>query len=393
MNQMDGGVTVDRGYRGASAGSSSGGGGSRVEERAAATRSVSLGSGVYGAEDWVLPGFGESGPRCGDYYPEAVCETCGEPEFGTHQCGRRECPECWGSWAKEAAVKRAVRLQARRLQEPDNYQRQAAHGLVSPNEEIQTIRQFKNWRSKAGEIAQEHGFRGCDVVGHPFRTTDEADQLYERADPDVGKWVWLRENHPERLTLAHADPLVVWSPHYHIIGLTSADMEEGDGEEYVYQFFDSLDALSGKYDRDAHGNVYGVYRYLLSHAGFHREEGHNTVVGYGDLSNARFHEFQPSDREMEVLEREVREAVGAPDEEGEEAADDEVEECPQEACEGQLIDVWDIRSYLEQMEPPPEIEAAMMAAYEWRMGDVEPPPGLKRPGSREEAREAFEALL
>ena len=45
------------------------------------------------------------------------------------------------------------------------------------------------------------------------------------------------------------------------------------------------------------------------------------------------------------------------------------------------------------MEPPPEIEAAMMAAYEWRMGDVEPPPGLKRPGSREEAREAFEALL
>jgi hypothetical protein len=55
--------------------------------------------------------------------------------------------------------------------------------------------------------------------------------------------------------------------------------------------------------------------------------------------------------------------------------------------------VWDIRAYLERMQPPPEVERAMVAAYEWRMGNRHPPPGLMHPGTLEEARESFEALL
>lgn len=393
MSQTGGGLTVDRGYRSASSGRSGGSDQSHAQKRAERVEAVSLGSGVYGAEEWILPGFGEAGPRCGEYYPDAVCDGCGEPKFGSHQCGRRECPDCWGSWAKEAAVKRTVRLQARRLDEPDDYRRQAAHAVISPEEEVRTIRQFVEWRSRAGEIAQEHGFRGCDVVGHPFRTTEEADRLYREADPQVGKWAWLREEYPERLSLGASDPLVVWSPHYHVLGLTSSDMDSGDGDGYVYHFIRSLSAVSSKYDQESHGDVYGVYRYLLSHAGFHREDGHNTIVGYGDLSNARFGEFRPSEREMEKLDEQVREAVGLVDEE-EGGAEEEPEPCPfDEECDGQLIDVYDVRAYLDHMDPPAEIEAAMMTAYEWRMGRVEPPPGLKAPQNRDDAKEAFGVLL
>jgi hypothetical protein len=282
------------------------------------------------------------------------------------------------------------------LQEPNDYRRQAAHVTISPDTEIRTIRQFKDWRSKAGKLAQEHGFRGADVVGHPFRTTEEANAMYEQADPDVGRWVWLRENHPERLTLAHADPLVVWSPHYHVIGLTSPDMDEGDGDGYVYHFIDSFGSLSGKCDRDSHEEVYGAYRYLLSHVGVHDEEEINATVGYGDLSNARFGEFRLDEGEMDTLEEEVEKAVSRDDADEEANGSDESDEadaCPQDGCDGFLVDVWKIRSYLDRMNPPPEIERAMLTAYRWRMGKVEPPPGLKAPDTLERARESFAVLL
>jgi hypothetical protein len=393
--QTQGTITVDNGHRTAVAGGTPDGATSRVEQRA---RNAMDSLGALGLPQWHLPGFGEEGPKCGEWYISAVCETCAEPDMATHDCGRRGCPNCWGKWAQDAAVRRTVRLQARRLAEPADYHRQSGHFVYSPNDPVESVEDIKELRRDAAATAQEKGMRALDVVVHPFRLTEEAERVWERVEDkvDVGKWVYFRNQCPERMQPGE-DSLLRWSPHAHCIGLMSPDMDAGDGEGAVWSLLSTFGSMEGKRDRDSHEEVFGAYRYLLSHVGIHDEEQFNAVTGYGSLSNVKFREFRPSDGVMSVLEREVEEAVGAvlePDEEeGAGGEDDEIEPCPQDGCDGDLVDVWDIPMYLEQCDPPPEVRAAMQLAHDWRMGEVVPPPGLKHPQTEEDAREAWSVML
>jgi hypothetical protein len=130
------------------------------------------------------------------------------------------------------------------------------------------------------------------------------------------------------------------------------------------------------------------------------------VTWYGDLANSVFvedatEEWQnekPSEGVLSALEREV-EAVAGPsveDDEGDgEAASegDEVGECPRDDCGGLLIDVFDVKMYLQHNDPPPEVQHSMEVCRDWRLGRLEPPAGLKNPRSKEEAEEALEELL
>jgi hypothetical protein len=199
-----------------------------------------------------------------------------------------------------------------------------------------------------------------------------------------------------------------WSPHYHIIGATGADMEPAkDGDEWVYQFKRSAEPFDGIRDRESHEDLYGLFRYLLSHTGFPEGSTRQTVTWYGDLANSVFvenatEEYQnqkPSEGVLSALEREVEAVAGVSgevDEGDAEAASDEGDEtgeCPAEDCEGMLIDVFDVRMYLRHNDPPPGVAKKMRLARDWRVGDVQPPPGLKNPRTVEEAREAWEELL
>jgi hypothetical protein len=40
-----------------------------------------------------------------------------------------------------------------------------------------------------------------------------------------------------------------------------------------------------------------------------------------------------------------------------------------------------------------EQQRRLSAAFEWAIGERQPPPGLKRPTTEQEAREAFESVL
>lgn len=403
MSQLDGGVTVDRGYRAAVAGSSSSPSTSRVEQRAAGAADWSDDLGHWGAAEWELPGFGEKGPRCGEYYPQAVCDSCGEPEFATHQCGRRGCPDCWGTWAREAGVRATVRLQSFRYTLPDNYERQAAHAVVSvPEGEVMNERQFYKGRKKAAEIAEQKGFRGFAIVPHPYRMTDAAKREFRSTDVEYGIWSWWRRDRDGDRDL------IKWSPHYHIIGVTTQDMDSAeDSDEWVYRFIRSMDRFDGVHDRESHEDVYGAFRYLLSHTGWPEGSTNQAVTWYGELANSIFvedarEEWQnekPSEGILSVLEREVEQVAGVEpegdegDESGAVGETDDLGECPCDSCDGLLIDVFDVRQYLRHNDPPPDVAERMVAAYEWRLGERQPPPGMKRPDSEEHAREAFEMLL
>lgn len=400
MSQLDGQISVDEGYREAVAGSSTSGS-SRVAERAAGAWSDNLGQ--WGSEEWELPGLGDEGPRCSEWQASAVCETCGSIDFTTHQCGRRGCPECWGVWAKESAVRAATRLQSFRYTQPENHRRQAAHSVVSPPEgSVMNERQFYKYKSRAADIAEEKGFRGFAVIPHPYRLTDDAKRLYRAVDPEYGIWAWWRNDMDENRDL------IKWSPHFHIIGMTTPDMDAAaDSDDYVYNFIRSFGRFDGVRDEDSHREVYGAFRYLLSHTGWPEDSNRQAVTWHGCLANSVFvedatEEWQyqkPSEGVRSALEREIEDAVGVTTDDEENGSggadiDDEHDagECPSEDCDGRLIDVFEIRRFLRYSDPPDDVAHTMRVVYDWRMGEISLPPGLKRPSSEEHAAEAVEWL-
>lgn len=365
--------------------------------------------GPYGPTPWELPGIGESGARCGEWFVAAVCNEHGHADMGTHSCGRRSCPRCWGRWAQEAGIRAATRLQAFRYTQPDNWRRQMAHAVVAPPEgEIRTARDYWDGKSRAAELAKSKGWRGFAVIAHPFRPTDEAKERYraevprdEEGEPQYGIWVWLRND------VEGFEHLIYWSPHYHIIGATGAGMEPAtDGDEWNYTFIRSTTRFEGIRDRESHNDMYGLVRYLLSHTGWPSESTNQAVTWYGELANSVFveeasEEWQnqkPSEGVLSALEREITEVAGGvvDDESGDGRGEsDDLGECPVDGCDGLLIDVFDVEHYLRwaDPEPPPEARKRMRAARDWRLGEVHPPPGLKHPRSEEDAHEAFEAIV
>lgn len=356
---------------------------------------------AYIPDRWRLPGYGESGSECGEWYPASVCDECGHLDLGQHRCGRRSCSECWTKWAKEAAVRAAVRVQSfRHVHEF----KQAAHAVVSPPDgEIRSEREYWDGRSRAAEIAKSKGWRGFAVVPHPKRATERAKAQYKAANPDVGLWVWLRKNHTE----SQLNNLTYWSPHYHIIGATAPDMDAADeSDDWVYHYIDSLEHYSGSRDGESHEATYGSFRYLLSHTGWPDGSDKQAITWYGDMANSVFVEEanadwqieQPSDGVQSVIRRTLEERIGLTDDESDESdamsedTDDEGE-CSCDDCDGRLIGVWDIRDYLTHNQPPPDVTERMRLASDWAHGEIVPPPGLRNPQSKAQATDAFETML
>lgn len=398
--QTEGTISVDAGFRASLPPKEFRG--SRVAkraERASDRESLSR----YGSETWNLPGFGDSGPRCGEYFADGVCEA-GHVNWGNHQCGRRTCPSCWSVWAQEGSIRASERVQAFRHTQPPDYRRQVAHAVVSADAaDVRTAREFWDGCSRAADVAEQKGFRGFSVIPHPWRLTDLGEHLFEHVDPEHGKWVWIR------WLLERSDHwrcLFEWSPHYHIVGLTTQAMEEGTEEdEWLYHFIRTLDSYEGIQDSDSHSEVYGLYRYLLSHTGFPEGSTKQVVRWYGDLANSVFvedasqdwqHE-KPCERVMTNLRREIEAVAGhsVDEDEGDDGGDpeDEIERCEHEDCEEEVIDVWDIDRYLQQVNAPREVADVMKVALDWRLGRIRPPPGAKHPTTREDAEEALELLL
>jgi hypothetical protein len=271
-------------------------------------------------------------------------------------------------------------------------------------------RQYWEGKKKAAEIATEKGWRGFAVIPHPWRVTEEGKRRWREevdrdsdGEPLYGVWVWLRNEYQGEL-----EELVKWSPHYHVIGMTGSDMEPGkDSDDWTYNFIRSFDRFDGVRDRDSHEEVYATLRYLLSHTGFPKGCTRQVTTWHGALANNKFvsmateswqHE-KPSEGVLSALEREVEEAAGPTEKDDRGDRDDSTGvtddkgECPVEGCEGVLIDVFDVGAYLRQVNPPPKIQERMKLARDWRLGRVVPPPGMRKPRTEEQAREAFGALL
>ena len=348
---------------------------------------------------WDIPGFGEAASGCGIYYPSGVCSSCGLVHFSTHQCGRRTCTNCWSQWAREAAVRQALRISAYRETQPANIQRRTVHAVVSPPQgKVNDLDDVRWARRVAADLAEQQGIRGGAVIFHPFRPNDSMKREWERVKDivDCGMWVYIRRQSDSMDDLLDR---VDWSPHFHVVG-PAVDVKEGDSEAdggWVFQNVRSLKPYDGPEDTEALADTYGLFRYLASHVGFSADESMHAVTWYGDLSYNVFGEREmPPTSVVSRIERRLLEMAGEfreTREDGEGGDTDDTRRCVADDCAGEVVQMFEVDELLERVEFPERVRDRIDVAVAWWMGDAIPPPGLKRPRSEEEAREALAALL
>jgi hypothetical protein len=363
-----------------------------VEENESLAKFAPAGEEPYG--EWELPGMGEPGSDCGVVSAVGFCDSHGHIQYRNHQCGRRSCPKCWSDyWAENRTVSVVSRLAAARYSEPDGRRRRLVHAVVSPEEEIRTIEGFYQARSKANEIAKEHGVRGGVTVAHGYRVKEEVQDEYRSKDAEGGLWMWIRRNERDWTEQ------VYWSPHFHIIGLAT-DFEAGEerSDGWIVHKIRSLERYEGMRDRSGTEDMVRTVRYILSHTTYPAGENRQSVTWFGDLHGTNFSpEGELSEGAWSVIQRVTEEIVGTAGEiEEESGPGGETEECRVEDCEGKVHDIWHARRFLNGpagQELSREERERVRVTYEWVAGIREPPPGAKRPRTIEEAEESLSLLL
>ena len=344
----------------------------------------------YAESSMTLPGMGEPGESCGEWYPSEFCDECGEPHFGRSRCEQRTCPDCWSPWARRRAEKITRRLGAARYAADSGVRKRAVHAVVSPPPgEVRTLADVQQGFRDAYELAREKGVRGGVAIFHGFRVKESVKDEYEEIDVEGGLWKWVREQS------RHWRDLTYWSPHWHILGL-SEDFEADDPDEqdgWIARRVRSLESFK-LHDMDGYSDMVGASMYLLSHATFEPGTSKDCIRWFGDLATTKFSpEEELSEGSLSAIERKAREAAQAGPDRADERDVDPCENCGATS----RSPIWDAgaalmdRGWCERIGR--EQQRRLTAAFEWAIGEVEPPPGMKRPQTEEEARESFETLL
>ena len=366
-----------------------------VDDDAGAWPEEMGGVNFYADTSLTIPGQSDPPGDCGTWGPKEFCKACGDVTIGPQSCQRRLCRDCWETWRGQRATAITERLAgARRAGLDEADEKRATHCVASPPEgSIQTLVEFEQAKKKTYEIAREKGIRGGVVIPHGWRIRDEAKELYrmlkaEKEIGDIGIWRWVREHDRDWRSLTH------WSPHFHIIGVGN-EIGESDPEGDEGWIFSRLSNLSRfrVTDVETYKPMFRVASYLLSHGAYEPDQGRQMVRWFGKLANNQFSaEEQLAEWERNAIDRNVEKVAGySVDGEGGKR------ECDVDGCHGGLAPVWSASQYLADPRWCEDIgdeqEAKLAKAFEWAIGDIRPPPGLRFPSTEQDAKEAWGHLL
>lgn len=349
----------------------------------------------YADSAMTLPGMGERGANCGEWYPAEFCESCGSVHAGVSRCHQRGCPDCWATWTGNRAESIVRRLTAYRFTKPPGVERRVVHAVASPPPgEVRTLTDVARYRRKAQERLKERGVRGGVMVFHGFRVKQSVKETYwELRDAEAvsgGLWQFVRENDRDWRTQTY------WSPHFHVIGSAVEFDADVSCDDWVIRRLSSADSLTSLSDTAAYTSVAKMSRYILSHATF-EPDGVRAVSWFGALHSTQFDpEEELSAGALATVERKAAEAVGAGSENRLSTESVEEPTCEEDDCEGELLPIWDAGRFLMDMDwcesVGREAEHRLAVAFEWAIGERQPPPGLKKPRTRADFDDAFSAL-
>jgi hypothetical protein len=349
----------------------------------------------------TIPGQSEPPGECGVWGPRQFCNSCADVKLGPHRCQRRICKDCWLTWRAKRAAAVTERLAGAR-QAASGAEKRLVHAVASPpqpsdatsrSDEVRTLVDWERAKKRAYDLAKEKGIRGGVLIPHGWRVTEEAKEtwreLHDAGLVEHGIWKWIREHDRDWRSLTY------WSPHFHILGL-GADVgaNDPDGDDgWVWTRIDSFPRFRIE-DPETYKPMLKAASYLLSHVGFETESGKQAIRWFGELANNQFSLEQLADWEQSVIVRTVEEISNETDEKGEGPAADE---CDCEDCAGTLSPIYEAGvalcdpSWCERIGR--DAERRLSRAFEWAIGEIHPPPGMKRPRTETEALEAFETLL
>jgi len=350
----------------------------------------------------TLPGKGEPGKNCGDWYPAEFCKVCGEPQFGESRCEQRSCPSCWAKWSRNRTEGATRRLAVARYVASEGLSKRLVHSVVSPPEgSVRSLVDVYQGFRKAYEIGQSKGVRGGVAIFHGYRVTEEAQAAYE-AEVEVGKWdpetqgklwSWVRQHTQSWRSLTY------WSPHWHLIGLCEDfEADDPDGQDgWVARRIRGLERFTLR-DLEGYDDMIGCVRYLLSHATFESDSTRDCIRWFGSLATSKFSpEDEVSEGVLSVIERKIEECLESGCEASEGHSEPDVDECDNCEAVDSFASIWKAGTWLADPEWCNEIgreqQRRLSAAFEWVIGEVVPPPGLRHPRSESEAYEVLEQLV
>jgi hypothetical protein len=307
---------------------------------------------TYYGETVRLPGYGDAPDRCRDYSPVGFCDH-GHVLLGRSSCGTRYCPDHWRDWCEGAVISIVARLAAYRQAQPEGWEKRMCHVVASPPQDRRySEREMYDTRSDAYDALEEAGVRGGAVVTHPYRTTENADFLYERADTDHGKWRFLRD-------LAADFPGDDWeslesfieaAPHYHALAAVEDVRGEDAPDGWVVENVRSFQRFDYE-ETESYEDMVRTAYYVLTHGAVRRDR--STTTYFGEVHPAVFN----PEKELNAavwgrIQREAERAVKGVEvaEEESEGAGGGPEECPREECEAVVRDVSELPGRLASEE-------------------------------------------
>lgn len=307
-----------------------------------------------------IPGFGHAPERCRGFDPVGFCEH-GHVLLGRSSCGTRYCPDHWRHWAGNATAAVVARAAAFR-EAAEGAGKRLSHVVVSPPQNRHyTEERLYATRAEAYEVAKAAGVRGGAVVTHPYRTSEEADWLWneaiERGDvPEgMGKWRFLREHVDE---WAEAAPLVEASPHYHMLAAAEDVRPEDAPDGWVVERVRTFDRFH-RWDAEAYRDMARTAYYTLTHGAV--QDGRMTVTYFGEMDPSVFDPTEELTAAAWTRIEEEAEAVGGPGDREERVP----EECPRDGCEAVVLDVLYLREFLEDTESVNRVRSGIGGHSRW----------------------------
>jgi len=349
---------------------------------------------TYYEETVRIPGYGMAPERCRGLDLVGFCEE-GHVVLGRSSCGTRYCPDHWRDWAADATTGMVYRAAAFR-EAAEGAGKRLSHVVVSPPQDWRyTAERLYAVRREAYEVAEAAGVRGGVCVTHPYRTTEEADWLYEEAKErgevgeGTGKWRFLREHVGgwEELVEEYARA----SPHYHLLAVG----EDIDGSRvpdgWVVERVRSFDRFH-RWDTEAYRDMARTAFYLTTHGAVSQDRA--TVTYFGEMHPSV---FDPSEAltvaAHDRIERKAATVGGL----GERAGP---AECLHDGCEAKVVDVAWLREYLQEESFQSRIRKCrdgygrwlrLRGLLAWSEGRTDNPPPSAR-SSRVEMREWLEEM-
>jgi hypothetical protein len=140
-----------------------------------------------------------------------------------------------------------------------------------------------------------------------------------------------------------------------------------------------------------------VVSYLLSHATFETDQSVKCVTWFGAVHPSQFQaEEELSEGAVKVIARLSEMVAGGREDRGE-GGEDIRGECRREECGGNRRPIFEAFDWLSDPEWSDGVDRERLrrltVAFEWAVGEVHPPPGLRGPRERDDCRDVLDLLV